>query len=422
MPSDQWLISVDDHVIEPPHVWADRMPAKYKDAAPRWTVDEHGPSWIFGDRRIAMDAMGSGGATWPVEDRPPMFHPLTFDDIAPGCYEPGARVEAMNAHHEIAAVCFPNMPGFAGSLFQRVDDKELALACIQAYNDWFLDEWVASYPGRFIGLGLVPMWDSRLAAQEAERVLSKGARSISFSQAPQALGFPPLYDEHWDPLFSVMNNAKLPICTHLGTGMSPAEEDQTQDWAKRMREAMKDNDLSTIAEKMGITGPKASPMRRNMSPGSRTSIIGARMGHATLIEWLESGNFEKFPDLKVALSENGVGWIPSALSLADWTEELCRMDEPSDGPMPSAVFREHVVGCFIHEPITPALVETLGEDNIMIETDYPHTATNWPYSLERAFECIGGLPEDVQYKILRGNAEHVFNFVSAEPPAVVESF
>lgn len=416
---EKWLISVDDHLIEPAHVWTGRVPTKYEDAAPRWVDDEHGGAWVFEGRRIPLDSMGTGGAIWPKEDRPPMFHPLRWDQVHPACYEPKARVEAMNTHHEIAALCFPNMPGFAGSLFQRANDRELALACIQAYNDWFLEEWVDSFPGRFIGLGMVPLWDATLAAKEAERLISKGARSISFSQAPQALGFPKIFDESWDPLFSVMNDAELPICTHLGTGMSPAEESQAEDFSTRMREAMKNNDLDTLAARMGITGPEASPRRRNMLPGASTSLIGARMGMATLNEWLESGNFVKYPKLKLALSENGVGWMPSALSLADWSETMLRLESPSDDPMPSEQFRQHVMGCFIHEPITPELVEIVGADNIMIETDFPHTATNWPHSLERALGCMETIPDEIQDKILRRNAESLFRFTPAEAPVPV---
>lgn len=417
---DEWIISVDDHLIEPPNVWTDRLPAKFRDAGPRWVSDEHGESWLFEEaNRIPLDAMSTGGAIWPKEDRPPMFTPLSWSEVSPACYDPKARIEAMNADHELAALCFPNMGGFAGSLFQRAADKELALLCIRAYNDWFLDEWCDAYPGRFIGLGLIPLWDGNLAAAEAERVIAKGARAISFSQSPKNVGFPSITDQHWDPLYSVMNNANLPLCLHLGTGISRAQEDTAADWRTRMREAMKSNDLSKVAEKLGIDSAEFS-RRRKMLPGTSTSLIGARTGQESLTEWLESDNFERYPNLKIALSENGVGWIPSVLSLADWTETLNRTAEPDDGPMPTEIFREHVFGCFIHEPITAKLLDEIGADNVMVETDFPHTATNWPKSLEFVDECLAGLPDDVRRKIVRGNAERVFNFVPAEPPVLVK--
>ncbi len=420
--SDEWIISVDDHLIEPPNVWVDRLPAKFREFGPRWISDEHGESWLFeGKKRVPVDAMSTNGAVHPPEARAEMFRPLAWSEVPPACYDPNARIEAMNTDHELASLCFPNMGGFAGSLFQRAEDKDLALACIQAYNDWFLEEWVAAYPGRFIGLALIPMWDGNLAAAEAERALAKGARAVSFSQAPHKVGFPPIDDESWVPLFSVMNDLRAPVCTHLGTGMSPAEEDQTADWTEKMREALKNNDLESLAKKMQPEGGGRSPLRLNMRPGTSTSVIGARMGHETLMDWFDSAVLEQYPDLKLVLSENGVGWIPSVLSLADWSEELQRAgdDDQMARPIPSEVFREHVFGCFIDEPIRPKLLDEIGVDNIMIETDFPHTATNWPNTMERVDACLQDISDVAREKILRGNAERVFSFVPAEPPLLV---
>ena len=74
--SDEWIISVDSHLIEPPNVWVDRLPAKYKDNGPRWISDEHGESWLFeGSKRIPVDAMSTNGAVYPPENRAEMFRP-----------------------------------------------------------------------------------------------------------------------------------------------------------------------------------------------------------------------------------------------------------------------------------------------------------------------------------------------------------
>ncbi|MEX5708605.1 amidohydrolase family protein [Parafrankia sp. FMc6] len=133
-----------------------------------------------------------------------------------------------------------------------------------------------------------------------------------------------------------------------------------------------------------------------------------------------SDNSRRYPNLKLVLSENGVGWIASVLSLADWTETLEQAAEPKDEPLPSEIFRNHIFGCFIREPITPKLLDELGSDNIVVETDFPHTATNWPHSLERVHECMAAIDDDAKRKIPRGNAERVFNFVPAEPPVLVD--
>ena len=420
MARDQWMISIDDHLIEPPNLWADRLPAKDRDQGPRWISDEHGESWLFeGNKRIPIDAMSTNGALFPPENRAPMFEPLPWSAIPAACYDPKARIEAMNADHELAAICFPNMAGFAGSLFQYAQDKDLALRCIQAYNDWYLDEWVDAHPGRFIGLAMIPLWDGNLAAAEAQRAIAKGARTVSFSQAPHNLGLPSIEHAHWTPLFSLLNEANVPLCAHLGTGMAKAEEDATADWTKKMREALKNGDLDSLAEKMMQEGNLGR--RRRVRPGTSTSIMGARVGQETLVDWLDSGLLEQYPHLKVVLSESGVGWIPSALSLSDWTEQLYRAGDAAEmrRPLPSEVFREHVYGCFIDEPITPKLLDEVGVDNIMIESDFPHTATNWPQSVQRIDECLATISDEARSKILRSNAERVFNFVAAEPPIAV---
>src|SRR2546423_6957219 len=128
--TNDWMISVDDHVIEPPNVWVDRLPAKYRDLGPRWISDEMGEAWLFeGKKRIPYDAMSTNGAIYPPENRTEMFRPLAWSEVPAACYDPKARIEAMDIDHELASLMFPNMAGFAGSLFQRTQDRELALLC-----------------------------------------------------------------------------------------------------------------------------------------------------------------------------------------------------------------------------------------------------------------------------------------------------
>src|SRR5262245_14002264 len=452
------MISVDDHLIEPPDVWVDRLPAKYRDRGPRWITDDRGEAWLVEDSiRVPVSGAVTAGAWWPPQGRPDAFKPLAWSEVPASCYDPQAREEAMNTDRVLAAVMFPNLPGFAGSLFQRLDDKELALLCIQAYNDWLLDEFASAIPGRLIGLALIPMWDGKLAADEATRAIGKGARAVSFSMAPHQIGFPPIHEEHWDALYAVMNEANLPLCTHLGTGMGGEEQMAKIDFSK-MGEIMQarnnpeklqalladDPDLARIAEGMGFG---ATSGRRTPRPANLVLLQLA--GQTCLIEWINSGNFDRFPNLKVALSENGIGWIPAVLQTADWMQEMSAnrvthafqpenevqlTAEGREGAkasidtqasvalasrMPSEVFREHVYGCFIHDPVGLKLLDFIGADNVMIETDFPHNSTWWPHSMDKAQEWCLDLPHDVRHKVLRGNAERLFDFRPAEPPVLV---
>lgn len=450
-----WLISVDDHLIEPPNTWIDRLPAKYREACPRWFSDDRGESWLFEGKRYPIGGSVTAGA-FPPERRPQPFQPLKWSEIPPSCYEPTARIEAMNTDRVAAALMFPNLPEFSGNLFQRVEDKELALLCIQAYNDWLLDEWCTPYPDRFIGLALIPMWDSGLAANEAERAIRKGARSVAFSLAPQNLGFPGIHSHggFWDPLFSVMNDANLPLSSHLGTDLNTEVTlFDMEIMAKRIKEG--GLDIGKVREHVSkgehvalatLAKPDEKPseafesrMRSMISTHPRAAGIMTQFGaQAPLLEWIFSGNFERFPNLKVVLSENGIGWIPAILASADWMLEMSRsrVTQPHDvennplltdearrlaevtlaaraerdtkAPLPSDVFRAHVYGCFIHDRVGVKLLDEIGIDNVMIETDFPHNATWFPHSMDKALETLAHLPEDARYKILRGNAEKLF--------------
>ena len=120
----------------------------------------------------------------------------------------------MNANGVLASMCFPTMAGFNARTFTEAGDKELSLVMLQAYNDWHIDEWCAAYPGRFIPLGIVPMWDIDLAVSEVRRIAAKGCRAISFLEAPHSQGWPSFLSGHWDPMLeALVDNDMSGSCT-----------------------------------------------------------------------------------------------------------------------------------------------------------------------------------------------------------------
>jgi predicted TIM-barrel fold metal-dependent hydrolase len=442
---DVWMISVDDHLIEPPGVWVDRLPAKFRERGPRWVADDQGEAWhIDDDVRVVVNGTVVSAA-FPEGEKPAPFQPMPWAEVPPSCWDPIARAEAMDVDHVLASLPFPNLPGFAGRVFQNLKDKELALLCIQAYNDWIIDEFAAAIPGRIIEVALIPMWDGTLAAQEAERSIGRGACSVSFSMAPHKVGFPPIHDEHWDALFSVMNEAGLPISTHLGTGFETDPGMMVQKMHQRVENP---GGSADFGKAIGFS-VEGSGREREMHPAIGAAILLS--GQECLIDWLTSGTFDRFPNLKVALSENGIGWIPSILQEADvlvgYTRN--RITSPTDAennpildeqgqqraqaaidaraertrqmPLPSEVFKEHMYGCFIYDPLGLENIDRIGVDNVMIETDFPHFTSRWPHSLEAAGEALLALDDGVRTKVLRGNAQRVFKFTPAEPAAATGS-
>src|SRR6202789_2363667 len=215
-PTAEWLISVDDHVLEPGHVWQDRMAAKHRDQAPRLVRDAEGEAWLYEGRRMVTPGLGAVAGKTREEFS---FEPITYDQMRPGCYDSVARLEDMDRAGVLASMCFPSFPRFCGQVFNEAKDRELALLCVQAYNDWMIDEWCGRAPGRYIPLTLIPLWDPVLAAAEVRRTAAKGSRAVSFSENPAMLGLPTIQsrDGHWDPLMAACEETETIVCMHIGS-------------------------------------------------------------------------------------------------------------------------------------------------------------------------------------------------------------
>jgi predicted TIM-barrel fold metal-dependent hydrolase len=269
------------------------------------------------------------------------------------------------------------MAGFNARTFNEAVDKELSLVMLQAYNDWHIDEWCGSYPGRFIPLGIVPMWDVELAVREIRRIAKKGARAISFLEAPHAQGHPSFLSGHWDPMLAALVDHDMVLCLHIGGA-----------W-----------DIVKLA-------PEA--------PVDHWIVVPSQLTMLTAQDLLFGPTLRKFPGLRVALSEGGIGWIPFYLDRADrhFTNQTWIGNSFGEGKLPSDVFREHVLACFITDPSGLKLRDDIGIDIIAWECDYPHTDTTWPESPEWAWNELrnAGCDDDEIHKITWQNACRFFSW------------
>ena len=397
-----WLISVDDHVIEPPGVWQDRVPQRWKEAAPHIVRDEAGEAWVYEDRRFPTVGLSAAAGRRKEEFSPT---PVTYEEMRPGCYDPVARLEDMNRDGVLASLCFPSFPRFCGQTFYEAPDRELGLLCVKAYNDWMIDEWSGAAPGRFISGIILPLWDPAEGAREIERCAAKGAKAVVFSENPSMLGLPSIHDKerYWDPVFAACSETGLPVCIHIGS-----------------------------SSKLPTTSPD--------NPLIITLALTPMNAMVTCVDWLFSGNLERHGNLKVCLSEGGIGWIPYVLERCDYTLDRQgawaakgdfsidlkggKVEAKGDSVartfdlIPSQLFRERIFGCFIDDIHGVDCLDRIGVDNVMIETDYPHTDSSWPHSIETAHKRLAGRTDDEIYKIFQGNAKRVFNFEPAASPAV----
>ena len=195
---DLILISVDDHVIEPPDLFVGHLAAKYQDRAPKLTRNAEGSDvWTFGQVVMETAALNAVAGR-PKEEYG--LEPQSLDEVRPGCYDVHERVKDMDAGGVLASMNFPSFPTFTARVFAS-DDADLSLALVQAYNDWHIDEWCGAYPGRFIPMAVPVIWDAELTAEEIRRIAAKGCHSLSFTENPAALGYPSFHDEYWDPVW-----------------------------------------------------------------------------------------------------------------------------------------------------------------------------------------------------------------------------
>ncbi len=307
------------------------------------------------------------------------FEVTTFDEIRKGAWDQAARLEDMDANHTDAAICFPNtLPRFCGQAFYERDDKELALLCVQAYNDWMIDEWSAGAGyGRLIPLTMVPLWDANLAADEVRRCAAKGSHAVTFPENPYPLGLPASHDKDrfWDPFFVACEETETVVCMHIGS-----------------------------SSKMPSTAPDA--------PFIISSTLTFQNAMGSLCDYLFSGTLARFPRLIIAYSEGQVGWMPYILERADklWEERSNNSFGTWLPQPPSSYVPGRVYGCIFDDRTGLRNRDVVGMDQICFETDYPHADSTFPHSKQTLAKIAeeAELTEAELYKLARGNAITAF--------------
>jgi predicted TIM-barrel fold metal-dependent hydrolase len=372
---DMILVSVDDHVVEPPDLFERHLPEKYRDIAPHVVHEANGTDvWHFLDFEIPNVGLNA------VAGRPREEYgidPTSFDELRPGCYDVHERVLDMDSNGLLGSLNFPSLPGFAGRLFAAMTDKDAALALDRAYNDWHIEEWCGAAPGRFIPLAVPPIWDPDLIAQEVRRVARKGCHAITFPENPVPLGLPSLHQEHWDPVWRACADEGTVVCMHIGS-----------------------------SSKLAFTAPDA-PIDVMIALQPMNIVQAAA-------DLIHSPVFKKYPNVTVALSEGGIGWIPYFLERIDHTYLTHKEWTGADfgGQLPSEVFMEHVILCFIEDEFGARHAREIGVDRICIETDYPHSDAIWPNAPEvlDAHFALTDLTDDEIDKMTHANAMTFFGY------------
>ncbi|OHV67066.1 amidohydrolase family protein [Pseudofrankia sp. BMG5.36] len=374
------LVSIDDHVVEPPDMFRNTVPAKWADEAPHVVTDSGGVDrWVYQGKTVGVSGLNAV-VSWPAEEWG--RDPAGFAEMRPGVYDIHERVRDMDRNGILASMCFPTFAGFsAGHLNHHKTD--LTVIMIRAYNDWHIDEWAGTYPGRFIPLALLPTWDPQLMVDEIHRVAAKGARAVTMPELPHLEGLPSYHDLiYWGPVFEALSETGVVMCLHIGTGFG------------------------------AIKGAPDAPI-------DNLIILACQISSIAVQDLLWGPAMRSYPDLKLAYSEGGIGWIPFYLDRCDrhyTNQRWLRRD--FGGKLPSEVFRDHSLACYVTDPTSLRLRHEIGIDIIAWECDYPHADSIWPNAPEFVLgelNNVGADDADIN-QITWENASRFFNW---NPFAVV---
>ncbi|MGY1743591.1 MULTISPECIES: amidohydrolase family protein [unclassified Blastococcus] len=372
LPDDVRVVSVDDHVVEHPRVWLDRLPLRYREAAPQVERDAGGrDTWLFEGEPVSDLSLSVAAGKDPHDIG---MDPVGYGEMRPGCHDVAERIRDMDADGVWAQMCFPTFAGAAGSRFSGARDPELAIACVRAYNDFVLDEWCDYAPDRQIPLVVVPFWDVPAAVAEVERTAALGARSVSLPEAPHRLGLPSYHSDHWDRLLRACEETGLPVSMNLGSCGAP-------------QGVARDADAFVSIALFGVSSVMAC------------------------VELLMSPVFHRFPGLRVVLSEAGIGWIPYVLERTDYSWERHRFWCDVDAERrPSELFRDHLYGCFTSDRAGIEQRYAIGVEQILFASDYPHADSTWPHTRKVLGEQLVDVPDDEARLIAEGNARRLLRF------------
>jgi predicted TIM-barrel fold metal-dependent hydrolase len=379
---DLAIIDVDAHITEAHDLWTSRAPASLKDRMPRVVGEGRERVWVV-DRDIQISTTNPSSviAKDGSKSRGTEFFGWQIEDVHEASYDMSARVELLDDFGLYAQVLYPNVAGFGSQNFMKVKDSDLRLACARIYNE-AMAEIQADSDGRLVPMALMPWWNIEQSVEEIDRARSMGLKGIVMCSDPDSIGLPDLGDDAWKPFWDACNDSGMTVNFHIGAS-------------------------ETSFNMFGRAAWPSMGMRRRLALGSAALFVENSRVTSNMIY---SGIFDRCPDLKIVSVESGIGWIPFVLESIDyeWNETAAQL-EINLQKRPSDYFRDHFWGCFWFEKVSPKhLIDVIGEDNVLFETDFPHPTCLYPDVQEYLAEITADWSPTRRRKILQDNAAKLY--------------
>jgi predicted TIM-barrel fold metal-dependent hydrolase len=345
--------------------WGDRIPhvERQADGTERWVVD---------GQKVDLPGVALAGAAMPDRAR----EPQRWEDVPASAYQASERLTAMDADGVDYSVLYPSVAGRAGDTFGRLKDADLELACVQAYNDFLIEEWAAASP-RFIPQCIVPLAPIEATVKEIKRAVAKGHRGVVMPSVPMMLREVPHINEPvYDPVWATCQDLDVPLCFHSG--------------------ASRDFQFPPYE---GFSPEVAAAMEAITRPVSTVLVFS---------NFMFSRILDRFPRLKVVFAETTLAWGAYDLELSDHQFERQRLQKEGYTLSPSELFRRqcHLVGWFDSTGLKTR--HHIGLDNLLWSTNFPQATSTWPESRRAIARCFDGIPANERRQVLAGNAARLY--------------
>jgi len=379
---DLAIIDVDAHITEAHDLWTSRAPASLRDRVPRVVGEGAERAWIV-DRDIQISTTNPSSviAKDGSKSRGTEFFGWQIEDVHEASYDMKARVGLLDEFGLYAQILYPNVAGFGSQNFMKVEDSELRLTCARIYNE-AMAEIQAESGGRLVPMALMPWWNIEQSVQEIERAREMGLKGIVMCSDPDSIGLPDLGADAWKPFWDACNDAGMTVNFHIGAS-------------------------ETAFNMFGRAAWPSMGLRQRLALGSAALFVENSRVTSNMIY---SGIFDRCPQLKIVSVESGIGWIPFVLESIDyeWNETGAQL-EVNLQKKPSEYFRDHFWGCFWFEKVAPKhLIDVVGEDNVLFETDFPHPTCLYPHVQEYLAEITADWSATRRRKILQDNAAKLY--------------
>lgn len=368
------LISADDHVLEHPKVWTSRMSRdKWGGRIPQLQrLDDGSEAWVVDGRIVPLTGAAGNAA---LADGASQIK--RWDDVPAVLYDARERLKALDQDGVDGSILYPSVSGLAAETFGKLSDIDLEVACVQAYNDWLIEEWAAVSP-RFVPQCIVPLWPMERSVTEIKRAVAKGHKGVIYPSSPMELrSVPHINEPAYDPLWATCQELGVPLCFHAG-GSARIQMRAGDRFAPAAAEAFSD-------------------------------VIRSVSSIAVLANFLLARVLDRFPKLKVVFAESSIGWGAYEIEYADYQSAADGL--PAEGyPLkPSELFQRQCYFTCWYDRMSLRARHYLGSGNILWSTHFPMATSSWPNTRDHVTQGFADVPEEEKQLIQWRNAMKLYS-------------